>query len=515
MRYHFIGVGGAGMSALAKILIEQGHTVSGSDLVTTDVTERLKRMGATIFEGHDASHVEGAEAVVVSGAVPPDNPELVAGISKKVPVFHRAEMLSLLMNGSKGIAVAGTHGKTTTTSMVSLVLEKCGLDPTVVIGGELNDIGGNAKIGQGQYFVAEADESDGSFLYLKPYIAVVTNVEDDHLDHYSDDMQNVARAFLSFLNSVPPGGRAVVCGDDPILKELLPQCRVKTISYGLNTTGVPNVDVYAEDINLHGSGSSFSVVSRNPEIGPDGKQRKGMHLIGPGFDGGRPRTTLGRVELSVPGMHNVSNALAALCVGLFIGVDFEMAARALKQFRGVHRRFETIGEVEGIRIVDDYGHHPTEVMATLSSAKLVGKKRVICVFQPHRYTRTVRLSERFGAAFANADVVIITDIYPAGEKAIPGVSGRMIVDAIAKRSGKEAIYAPTLEEAAKVVLEIVRPGDLLITIGAGNVSWVGRTVLDHLTGPETSHSTPKDVSLKESRGGPSSDERVTDYSRLA
>lgn len=515
MRYHFIGIGGAGMSALAKILIEQGHTVSGSDLVTTDVTDRLKRMGAIIFKGHDASHVDGAEAVIVSGAVPPDNPELVAGLSKKVPVFHRAQMLSLLMNGSKGIAVAGTHGKTTTTSMVSLVLEKCGLDPTVVIGGELNDIGGNAKIGYGEYFVAEADESDGSFLYLRPYVAVVTNVEDDHLDHYSDDMHNVARAFLSFLNSVPPSGRAVVCGDDPILKELLPQCRAKTISYGLHVTGVPNVDVYAENISLYGSGSSFSVVSRNPEIGSNGKHRKGMHSIG--LDGGKQkyRAVLGRVELSVPGMHNVSNALAALCVGLFIGVDFDMAASALKQFRGVHRRFETIGEVKGIRVVDDYGHHPTEVMATLNSAKLTGKKRVICVFQPHRYTRTVRLSERFGAAFTNADVVIITDIYPAGEKPIPGVSGQMIVDAVLERSGMKAIYAPTLEEAAKVVLEVVRPGDLLITIGAGNVSWVGKTVLDRLAGSETPHRTPEDVSLREGRGGSSKDERVTDYSRLA
>lgn len=508
MRYHFIGIGGAGMSALAKILIEQGHTVSGSDLVTTDVTERLKRIGATIFRGHDASCIEGAEAIIVSGAVPPDNPELVAGISKKIPVFHRAEMLSRLMNGSRGIAVAGTHGKTTTTSMVSLVLEKCGLDPTVVIGGELNDIGGNAKMGHGQYFVAEADESDGSFLYLKPYIAVVTNVEDDHLDHYSDDMHNVVSAFLSFVNSVPESGRAVVCGDDPVLREVIPLFRARTISYGLNPSCIPNLDLYAEDVSLYDGGSTFLVVSQSRAMGQNGESAAAP-------DGNRPRRVLGRVELGVPGIHNVSNALAALCVGLFAGVDFEMAANALKQFRGVHRRFETLGEVGGIRVVDDYGHHPTEVMATLNSAKLTGKRRVICVFQPHRYTRTVRLAERFGSAFQNADAVIITDVYPAGEKAIPGVSGRLISDAVTRHSGREAVYAPTLEEAAKTVLEIVRPGDLLITVGAGNVSWVGRTVLDHLTRSETSDRLSEDVSPRESRGGSGVDERVTDYSRLA
>lgn len=507
MHYHFIGIGGAGMSALARVLLERGYTVSGSDLVSTDVTERLKRAGATVFRGHDAAHINGAQAIVVSSAVPADNPELVAGSDRGIPILHRAEMLARLMDGNLGIAVAGTHGKTTTTSMISLILDKCGLDPTVVIGGELNDIGGNAKAGTGRYFVAEADESDGSFLHLKPYVALATNVEDDHLDHYSNNMENVTRAFLLFLNSVPDNGTVILCADDAALTSMKPHIHTNVITYGLDPAKRPHL--LAEDLKLYGTGSAFTVVSHDLKVYPDGQ-------VG-GFSGnsGCSRTVLGRVESCVPGIHNVYNALGAMSTGLFLGLKFPEISAALKQFTGVHRRFESVGVIQEIQIIDDYAHHPTEVAAALSSARLMPSTRIVCAFQPHRYTRTLRMAERFGKSFEDADIVIVTDIYPAGENPIPGVSGKLVADEIAQHSKRQVIYVQTLDEAVGAALSILRPGDLFITVGAGSVSEVGKRVLSSLAARNGPATTREGALSKDSQGGLDTGERVTDYPRLA
>lgn len=449
-RVHFIGIGGAGMSGLARILIELGHRVSGSDLYQTHITSRLESMGAVCKTGHVAENVEGAELVVVSTAIKPDNPELVRAMEKGIPVIHRGEMLALLMKRQRGIAVAGAHGKTTTTSMMALVLEKNGLDPTIVIGGELNDIGGNAKFGRGKFLVAEADESDGSFLKLSPGIVIVTNVENDHLDYYGS-VERIKEAFRTFLAGIPRDGLAVVCLDDPGVREVIGGYTGPLVTYGAQAG---EADYVLKEVYLNGMSSRAEVYHR------------GRHLE--------------TLELTVPGQHNLLNALAVVAVSLHIDLDLKAITGALREFKGAGRRFQLIGEPYGIRVVDDYAHHPSEIKATLKAAKQVGANRIIAVFQPHRYTRTSLLGEEFGAAFMDSDVVIIDDIYGAGEQPIEGVSSRIIIDAM-KRNGQEnVVYLGSRERIVDYLAGFARPGDLVLTMGAGNIWTAGVNLVERL-----------------------------------
>ncbi|MCL6479357.1 MAG: UDP-N-acetylmuramate--L-alanine ligase [Peptococcaceae bacterium] len=451
-RVHFIGIGGAGMSGLAKILIELGHRVSGSDLNQTFVTERLKSMGAVCYTGHAAQYVEGADLVVVSTAIKPDNPELISTMEKEIPLIHRGEMLALLMKRQSGIAVAGAHGKTTTTSMMSMVLERNGIDPTIIIGGELNDIGGNAKLGRGKYLVAEADESDGSFLKLSPQIVIITNIENDHLDYYGT-VDRIKDAFRVFLAGVPHDGLAVVCLDDPGVREVIGGYGGPLATYGIQSE---EADYTLKDIYLHGMTSKGEVYHR------------GRHL--------------GTLVLSIPGRHNLLNALAVVAVGMHLGLEFRAITGALVEFKGAGRRFQLTGECSGIRVVDDYAHHPSEIKATLKAAKQVGAERIITIFQPHRYTRTSLLREEFGTAFLDSDVVIIDDIYSAGEQPINGVSSRLIVEAI-ESNGQEVIYPGSRKGIIDCLVDISRPGDLILTMGAGNIWTTGVELVKALKKP--------------------------------
>ncbi len=437
---HFVGIGGIGMSGLAEILLQQGFRVSGSDLVPSDNTEYLERKGVRIYYGHDATHIEGADVVVYSSAVDPrTNPETQAALERGIPVLRRAEMLAEVARLKYCLAIAGTHGKTTTTSLCGLVLIRAGLDPTVIVGGRLRGLGGsNARLGQGSWIVVEADEYDRSFLSLLPTIAVVTNIEEEHLDVYTD-RQDILEAFARFANSVPFYGLVIACVDDNGVKELLPRLSRKVKTYGLS----PQSDVRARRVRLAERSAHFEVFA-------DGE-------------------SLGELTLRVPGIHNVRNALAAVLVGRELGIPFQTIREALEDFTGVYRRFELVGERDGVLFVDDYAHHPTEVRATLQAARQGWDRRVVCVFQPHTYTRTRAFAAEFGKAFDEADVLIVTDVYPAREEPIPGVTGELIAQA-ARRSGHRAVfYAPTLEEAAELVSSLLQPGDMLLTLGAGNV----------------------------------------------
>lgn len=447
---HFIGIGGSGMSGIAGIMLGLGYRVTGSDLKPSAVTERLEALGVTCYTGHAEENLGEADMVVASTAIPPTNVELVEARERELPVIHRGEMLAWLMRRQKGIAIAGAHGKTTTTSMTALVLEKNGLEPTIVIGGELTDIGGNAKLGGGEYLVAEADESDGSFLKLDPLIEVITNIEDDHLDYYKS-VENIVAAFRQFMAKVPEGGLAVVCFDDPKIRELLAEYSRPYQTYALDH---PEADYTMQNIRLNGQITAGDVYYRS--------------------------AFLGCLELSVPGRHNLSNALAVVAVGRFIGLSFEGIAAALKNFRGAGRRFQITGEVNGIKVIDDYAHHPSEIKATLKAAKQVKTGRVVGVFQPHRYTRTSILGERFGEAFNDADVIIISDIYSAGERPIEGVSAKMIVSAIEKHEGREVIYLPTRQEIVDYLERTARPGDMILTMGAGDIWSAGVELVNRL-----------------------------------
>lgn len=437
---HFVGIGGIGMSGLAEILLQQGFRISGSDLLASENTEHLERKGAIIYYGHDAAHIEGADVVVYSSAVDPrTNPETQAASERGIPVLRRAEMLAEVARLKYCLAIAGTHGKTTTTSLCGLVLIRGGLDPTVIVGGRLRGLGGsNARLGRGQWIVVEADEYDRSFLSLLPTIAVVTNIEEEHLDIYAD-RQDILEAFTRFANSVPFYGLVVACVDDDGVKELLPRLSRKVRTYGLS----PQSDVRARRVRLAERSASFEVFAEGE--------------------------LLGTVTLRVPGLHNVRNALAAILVGLQLGIPFETIREALEEFTGVYRRFEIVGERDGVLFVDDYAHHPTEVRTTLQAARHGWDRRLVCVFQPHTYTRTRDFAGEFGKAFEEADVLIVTDVYPAREEPIPGVTGELIAQA-ARRSGHRAVYyAPTLEEAAHVASSLLQPGDMLLTLGAGSI----------------------------------------------
>jgi UDP-N-acetylmuramate--alanine ligase len=447
---HFVGIGGIGMSGIAEVLLNLGYRVSGSDQKESDTTERLRRLGGEIGIGHKAANVGTPHVVVISSAVKDDNVEVVAAREKQIPVIPRAEMLAELMRLKYGVAVAGAHGKTTTTSLVATLLAAGGIDPTVVIGGKLNSLGTNAKLGQGEFLVAEADESDGSFLMLSPAVAVVTNIDAEHLDYYKD-LDAIKAAFLAFINKVPFYGLAVLCLDQPHIQALIPSIRKRFQTYGLST----QADYQARDISLRPFGSTFRVMHRARD--------------------------LGLFELSVPGVHNISNCLAAVVVARELDIDVETIRKALGSFAGVQRRFQLKGEACGVTVVDDYGHHPTEVRATLAAASIAGReRRVVAVFQPHRYTRTLHLLEEFCTAFNQADKLIVMDIYAAGEKPIPGVTGRALFEGIKKHGHKDAIYLPDGEAVLGHMATALGKGDLLITLGAGDVWKLGEQILERL-----------------------------------
>lgn len=449
-RIHFIGVGGSGMSGLAEVLLNMGYQVSGSDLKATEVTDRIISRGGRVFVGHAANNIAGAQVVVYSSAVRPDNPELEAARAAGVPVISRADMLAELMRMKYGVAIGGSHGKTTTTSMVAAVLQRGGLDPTIVVGGRLKTLGANALLGHGRFLVAEADESDGSFLRLAPAVTVVTNIDREHLDHYKD-LDEIRQSFVYFANRVPFYGVSVLCVDDEHVRAILPKVTKRHILYGMTEAA----EVRGTGLELLPHGSRFGVEA-----------------------GGR---ALGTVELQVPGRHNALNALAAVAVGLELEIAFPHIAEALAGFHGVGRRFELRGEAAGVKVIDDYGHHPTEVAATLAAARGMGG-RVLVVFQPHRYSRTQSLREEFGRCFGDADRVWVLDVYPAGEAPLPGVSGRTLVEAAHAHGTRQVEFAPSAAEAVAAVVREARPGDLVLTLGAGDVSRLGETLLSALTG---------------------------------
>ncbi|NEN85990.1 UDP-N-acetylmuramate--L-alanine ligase [Paenibacillus elgii] len=436
---HFIGIGGYGMSAIAKVMLEMGYQVSGSDLAQQELTEKLAAKGAQVFIGHEAQNVKGADVVVYSTALAKDNVEMVAAEELNIPMLHRSQMLARLMNAKKGIAVAGAHGKTTTSSMIALVLERCSLDPTFIIGGEIMNVGSNAKAGKGDWVVAEADESDGSFLQYQPAIALVNNIEADHLENYDGNFENLKKAYAQFLSQVKEDGKAVVCLDDQYLKEMISSVNSEVLTYAIEA----EADFTARNIVLGDRKVSFDVM--------------------------RGVEALGTIHLSVPGKHNVYNALATLITCMEAGLPFERIAEAITEFRGAKRRFQVLGEVDDILVIDDYAHHPTEIEATIQAAKATGK-RIVAVFQPQRYTRTFFLFEQFSRAFPEADEVIITDIYsPAGEKQIEGIDSAKLVELIRQNSNANVRYVPTKEQVQTYLLKSVRPGDLVITMGAGDI----------------------------------------------
>jgi UDP-N-acetylmuramate--alanine ligase len=444
---HFIGIGGVGMSGIAEILLTLGYRVTGSDQRRGDAVERLERLGAKVFLGHAADHVEGAHVVVYSSAVSPDNAEVQAARQRAIPVIPRAEMLAELMRLKYGIAVAGTHGKTTTTSMVGTVLAEGRFDPTIVVGGRVASLGSNARLGQGEYLVAEADESDGSFLTLQPTIAVVTTIDAEHLDHYGT-LDAIREAFLTFVNKVPFYGAAVLCLDQPNIQQLIPRIRKRTITYGLDS----NADIVARHVQPRGLTSRFDVYHRG--------------------------VLLGDCRLQVPGRHNVLNALAAVAVGLDLEIAFPTIRKALGAFSGVQRRFQVRGEAGGITVVDDYGHHPAEIQATLAAARAGFDARVVTVFQPHRFTRTEALKQDFATAFNQADVLLVMDIYAAGEAPIPGVTAEDLAAGVRAHGHRDVAYVGSdREHVVQHLLEITRPGDLVLTLGAGNVGDIGPAFL--------------------------------------
>lgn len=448
-RVHFVGVGGAGMSGIAEVLLNLGYVVSGSDLRKTDVTERLAALGGTIHYGHDPSYVEGADVVVISSAVRSDNPEVEAARERLIPVIPRVEMLAELMRMKYSVAVGGTHGKTTTTSLIAAVLSAGGLDPTVVVGGKIKTMGSGARLGTSEYMVAEADESDGSFLKLSPTLAIVTTVDEEHLDFYSG-IDEIKDAFTHFANSVPFYGCAVVCLDQKNIQSIIGRIGRRVVTYGLAS----QADVQGHDVEAAGATTRFAVEA-----------------------GGK---TLGRIEITTPGLHNVYNSLAAVAVGLELGVPFADITRALGEFEGIARRFETKGEASNVLVLDDYGHHPAEIRTTLSAAASRWDRRLVVLFQPHRYTRTQKLAEEFGRSFYDAAVLLVTAVYPAGETPIEGVGGEMVVEAARRLGHRHVEYVDSTDELYERALEIVRPNDVLITLGAGDIYKVGERVLDAL-----------------------------------
>jgi UDP-N-acetylmuramate--alanine ligase len=449
---HFVGIGGVGMSGIAEVLLHLGHTVSGSDIAETETTRRLIRLGARVTYGHHAQVLEAdVDVVVISSAVKYANPEVVRARELKIPVIPRAEMLAELMRMKWGVAIAGTHGKTTTTSFISAILQRAQLDPTVVIGGKVRALGSNAQLGRGDLMVAEADESDGTFLLLSPAIAVVTNIDPEHLDYYGD-MDRVKSAYLEFMNRVPFFGATVLCLDDTTVRTLAPQVRKRIITYGTS----PDADFVARDLAVVGMETRFHVEQ-----------------------GGR---RLGELTLRLPGRHHALNALAALAVATELDVSFETVHDALIEFGGIHRRFEVCGEVGGIMVVSDYGHHPAEIRATLAAAREGFGRRIVAVFQPHRYTRTRDLFGDFLDAFDAADQLVLTEIYPAGEEPIDGVTSEVLYFALRRRGHLDVTYVPEAGALVSAIPPLLRPGDLVMVLGAGPIHEVGESLVRALSG---------------------------------
>jgi UDP-N-acetylmuramate--alanine ligase len=452
---HFVGIGGIGMSGIAEVLLNLGYRVSGSDARRSPITDRLEALGAGVFEGHAAANIAGAQVVVTSTAVRADNPEVVEAIRNQVPVIPRAEMLAELMRLKYGVAIAGSHGKTTTTSMAATVLDRAGLDPTIVVGGRINTLGSNAKLGRGDFMVVEADESDRSFLKLSPTIAVVTNIDLEHLDFYSG-IEDIRDCFVQFVNKVPFYGSVIICLDDANIQMIIPRITRRIVTYGMRA----QAEISASDVRVsrENFGSEFTV------------RHKGEDL--------------GRIKLNVPGAHNVCNALAAVAVGLELQIDFAKIAEGLEAFAGAGRRFEIKGLVPaeggGILVVDDYGHHPTEIRATLAAAKTSGR-RLVVLFQPHRYTRTAALHAEFARSFYDADEVLLTDIYAASEDPIPGVTAQGLAEEIEKFGHRNVRYIGAVENGKQALLDVAQPGDLVLTLGAGSVWRAGEEFLEAMT----------------------------------
>ncbi|QCT01971.1 UDP-N-acetylmuramate--L-alanine ligase [Paenibacillus algicola] len=447
---HFIGIGGYGMSAIARVMLEMGYKVTGSDVASQELTEKLAAKGAQIYIGHTAEQIQGADLVVYSTALSRDNVERVAAEEQNIPVLHRAQMLARLLNERKGIAVAGAHGKTTTSSMISTVLEDCGVDPTFIIGGEIMNVGTNAKAGQGEYVVAEADESDGSFLQYYPWLGVVLNIEADHLENYDGDFNQLKAAYVQFLSQIREDGTAVVCADDENIRAILPELKYQATTYGIHH----DAEYSARDLVLGDRQVSFTML-HGEEV-------------------------MGTIRLSVPGKHNVYNAMATVITCMKAGVPFEEIAQSIIKFNGAKRRFQVLGEINDILVIDDYAHHPTEIEATISAAKATGK-RIVAVFQPQRYSRTFFLLDAFSRAFGDADEVIITDIYaPAGEKQIEGITSAKLAELIVQNSNAGARYLSTKDEVLEDLKGRVAPGDLVLTMGAGDIWKVGAALAEVL-----------------------------------
>lgn len=447
---HFIGIGGSGMNGLAEVLFNLGYNVSGSDIKETEVTRRLKSLGCEIFYGHNKEYVKNADVVVVSSAIKKDNPEVLEAERRIIPVIPRAEMLAELMRMKIGIAIAGTHGKTTTTSLIATVFAASGLDPTVVIGGRLNSIGSNARLGQGDLLIAEADESDGSFLKLMPTVAIVTNIDPDHLDYYSG-IEEIKEAFLNFINKIPFFGLAILCLDHPNIQALIPRLRKRFTTYGLTT----QADFQAKDIIFDQLWTSFDVIHQHHKVG--------------------------RLKIKMPGLHNVYNALATVATAFEFDIPFSIIQEALNEFGGIQRRFQIKREKKGVLIIDDYGHHPVEIMATLKAAKTGwDRRRVITVFQPHRYTRTKALFKDFLTSFYDADILIVTDIYSAGEDAIEGINSMALFEGIREYGHRNVTYIGDKNEIIDYLLKIIMSGDIVITLGAGDIWQVSEDLIHRL-----------------------------------
>jgi UDP-N-acetylmuramate--alanine ligase len=433
-----IGIGGTGMNGIAEVLLNQGYSVSGSDISKNEATVRLSNLGAKIFKGHRASQIEGADVVVISSAIDYKNVEVSAAKQKKIPIIPRAEMLAELMRMKNGIAVAGSHGKTSTTSMIAQVLESSGHDPTIIVGGRLNTIGAHAKLGQGEFIVAEADESDRSFLYLSPFIAVLTNLDEEHLDQYGT-VDEIKKTFINFANKVPFYCPIVLCLDDANLQSLIPSLERRIITYGFSA----QADIFCRDRQFQEFSSTSKLFYKGEKIGS--------------------------LELQVPGKHSILNAMAAVAVGIDLDIPIPSILNGLKNYKGIGRRFELKSTVNGILVIEDYAHHPTEIVATLNAAKEGWKRRIVAVFQPHRFTRLQLLLEEFGTAFNQADVLILTEVYPAGEKPISGVSGKGLCQRIQELGHKNIQFVPKMEKIPEKIKTICQSGDMIIVMGAGSI----------------------------------------------
>ncbi len=447
---HFVGIGGSGMSGIAEVLLNMGYRISGSDIVENEATKKLAALGARIFIGHDSTNVLGADVLVVSSAIEKRNVELLAADERRISIIPRAEMLKELMRLKFGIAISGTHGKTTTTSLICWILAKAGLDPTMVIGGKFFNIGGSARLGQGRYLVAEADESDGSFLKLSPIIAVVTNIDLEHLDYFHG-LERIEEAFLEFINNVPFYGKAILGIDNLYLRSLLPRIKKRFVTYGFEH----RPQIMAQEIEARGLHSEFNVIKEN--------------------------NLLGRVRINVPGLHYINNALAAIAVGLELEIDFKAIKEAIGSYRNVERRFQILGEEGNILFLDDYAHHPTEIEVTLRTVRVAWpNQRIVTIFQPHRYTRTKFLWKNFAQCFNESDIVIITEIYPAGEASIEGIKADLVVKSVKEAGHPNIKYIRDLDETIEYLKRIIQKGDLVITLGAGDIYRVGQGLLEYL-----------------------------------